>query len=456
MLISQAPSMQPARLRGSKSPVASHDSFSETYQGKKVVYGYNQDGQLEVQGGSGKTPGSRTLLDRSLALGKRVVFPPNMETSVSKDYLATRSWHCLHQLVQGIGGFAIGAAALAALANDPTWGAAVKGGAAMASFGLIRGYVCNGTGFLTSFQVEKAEKNPRAWMIAGEALANLGGVVGALGSVPSVTSHVPGGLLSLTLAAAAISTVAGVMKGAATANVNQRQAIDGNLAQVNIANSHQDMFVGFAAGAGGAALMAALSHYSAGAMAMPVVAGVTGVLGTLAMTQWVKHLDYHPVTEEGLRGVVKGLDEQGKVVGPKPDKLMDMMSSLGQDGSITLGSDNRPATRERNAELKGLYQGRNYILDMKDGKPYVMLRENCTAEDRCQAVLQAIHLENLQASDEFSRLAKEKGQSQAEHWLVQASLQRTPSDIKPFLQEMEAAGWSIDIMKFSDTGRRIS
>ena len=38
---------------------------------------------------------------------------------------------------------------------------------------------------------------------------------------------------------------------------------------------------------------------------------------------------------------------------------------------------------------------------------------------------------------------------------MRQSLARIPQDIKPFLAEMKAAGWSTDILKFSDTGRRL-
>ncbi|MBS2034600.1 RUS1 family protein [bacterium] len=456
MLIQQArPAIAPRTLTGasflairsaSRRP-EEQDQFTETFQGRSVVYGYDAQGQLRVQGGDGKNPGQRSLLDRARAMGKRVIFPPNVETSVSKDYMATRAWHAAHYFVHGVGGFVVGAATAAALAGDATWGAAVGGGAAMASFGLIRNYACNATGFLTSFQVDKAEKNPRGWMIAGEALHNLGMAVGALTAVPSVTAHVPGGLFSLTMAGAALSTIGGVMKGAAEANVNQRQAVDGNLAQLNIANSHQDMFNGILAGAGGAALMAGIHQAHLGAAAVPAVAAVTGILGTIALTQWVKNLDYNPVTESALRRVLSAPDSDSKLLGPKPDKILDLMRTLGEEGKYTLGGDQRPLSLERSHELKALFQGRNYMLDIQNGKAYIMMRENCSLEDRCQAVYQAIQLEKLQADPKFANASEME--------LVRASLERTPLDIKPFLKQMKEAGWSTDIVKFSDTGRRL-
>ncbi len=430
------------------------DTFTESYQGHQVVYGYNPQGQLVAQGSDGQ-PGETELglLDKGLAIAKRVIFPPNVETSVSKDYLPTRAWHAAHQFIQGTGGFVVGAANLAALAGNGTWGAAIGGGAAMATFNMIRNSACNGTGFLASFQVDKAEKNPRGWMVAGEALSNIGMAVGALGAVPAIVAAVPTGLLGLTLAGATISTVGGVMKGAAMANVGQRQAVDGNLAQVNVANSHQDMVTNFAASAAGAALMAAVVGSTAGSLAIPIIAATTGILGTAAMTQWVKNLDYHPVTEAGLREVLSQAGE-GTVPAPKSDNLMEMFKSLTEQGSFDLGSDHRPATLERKRELTALYQGRNYMLDVENGKPFITVNEKCGPEDRCQAIVQAIQTEKLKEKAEYAEQVKSGGQNAADVWLIQESLKATPKDMKPFLDSLEQAGWSTDIMKFTDTGRR--
>jgi hypothetical protein len=430
------------------------ETFTESFQGHSVVYGYDKDGHLAPQGIDGH-PGEAGLgfFDKSIAMAKRVIFPPNVESSVSKDYMPTRAWHAVHQLIQGTGGFAVGAANLAALAGNGTWGAAIGGGAAMATFNMIRNSTCNATGFLSSFQVDKAEKNPRGWMVAGEALSNAGMAIGALGAVPAVVAVAPAGLLGITLAGAAISTVGGVMKGAAMANVNQRQAIDGNLAQVNIANSHQDMVTKYVASTAGAALMAAVVGSATGSLAIPVIAAATGVLGTAAMTQWVKNLDYHPVTESGLREVVDGL-EQGSVPSPSPDHLSEMLKSLTDSGCYSLGSDHRPATRERLEELKGLYQGHNYLLDIENGTPFIAVNEKCGPEDRCQAIVQAIHAERLKEQPEYAEQVRLGGQEAGDQWLIQQSLNATPKDMTAFLESLKQAGWSTDIMKFTDTGRR--
>lgn len=506
-----------------KAPEAPGDRFVETYLGKTTVYGYDAEGKLMVVGGDGKNPGKVNFLDRTKALAKRVILPPNSETSVSKDYLPTRGWNAAHRLVHGAGGAAILAATGAALANDPTWGAALKGGAMMAAFNQMRAYVCNGTGFATSFVVEKAEKNPRAWTVAGEAISNAGLAVGALSAVPQATAAIPGGFATLALAGAAISTVGGVMKGAALANVYQRQALDGNLAQVNIANSHQDMIVDLAGGGLGFGIMMGLQHnapatvaamaavpaiglaaakgvdlwkksslgtktksailatgvsglgalgyqavqtgalhkglqliqpYLNATSALPAVAAVTGIVGAVLTHQWVKQLDYFPVTESALRRVIEGLDKEGKIPPPKADRIKDMIANLGDRDKIELGDFRPPATHQRFQMLNQLYQGRDYILDIQGGKPAISVQHDVAADDRCQAVIQAIHAEKLLASPEYTQMVTDKGQTAAEEWVLKESLEKTPADIHGFLKQMKEAGWSIDIMKFSDAGRR--
>lgn len=427
-------------------------ALTEIYQGQTIEYQTNQQGQLVAQGNNS---GPTNMLDKSLAFGKRLIFPPNMETSVSKDYLATRGWQIANIFTRDAAGFAIGAVALSTLVGDPSWGAAVKGGAAMATFGLIKTYTCQATKFAASFQIDKAEKNPRAWMLASEMVCNFGTVVGALGSLKQVTDLVPGGLLGVTVACAAISTVGGVMRGAATANVTRRQALDGNLAQVNAANGNQEMLTGFASGMAGAALLAGINKYTNPAISIPIVAATVGIIGAVCISQWVKNLDYHPVTETVLRDVMAGVDSTGKVPAPKPDEFIGMMKELTKDGIIELGENKHPATQARLEELKSLHQGRNYLMDIEQGKPYVMLRDKCTVEDRFQAVYQVLQAEKLMASAEYQSMAQDKGKEAADRWAVSQSIQHTPADPKPFLKQMHDSGWSIDVMKFNDSGRRI-
>lgn len=423
------------------------EQLTDVYLGKTTVYATDESGRILVRGGSAN-PASEGE-GRGWTMLKDMFFPVDMQQSVSSDYLITRSWHCARDLVHQAGGFVVGAALFAALGLDPLWG-----GAGMQTYSMIRDRACQAVGFAASFQVDRAIKNPRAWLVGGEVISNLGLVAQACGALPAVTSNVPGGLLAVTLAAFAVSTVGGVMSGAAGASINPRQAIGDNLGELQVKNGNQGTLVSIVGGVIGLELVKPLQ--AVGSFTVPVVAAVTGILGALTMIQMVKHLDYHPVNEEGLRRVVDFQEKENKIVGPAPDRFLPMMASLKSKSRFVLGQPGRPLLDHpiRWEQLKHLYQGRQYILEIREGEPYIVLREGCTSEDRLQAALQAVHVERLQASEQFQRVVEEKGPLQAERWLVTASLAKTPADVKPFLAELKRAGWSTDLLRFSDGARR--
>jgi hypothetical protein len=415
---------------------------TDIVHGKATVYAADEQGEVFVQeGGNGRASGSGTLLL------KNMFFPVDMHRSVSRDYLPTRAWDCARDLVHAVGGFVVGAAVFAALGLDPLWG-----GAGMQTYNMIRDRMCQAVGFVTSFHVDKAMKNPRAWILGGEVIANVGTLVQACAALPAVTSQVPGGILAVTLSAFAISTIAGVMSGAASASINPRQAVGDNLGELQVKNGNQGTVVSLVGGLAGLELA---RHLSGGASAL-MVAGVVGILGVVTMAQFVKHLDYHPVNEQGLRRVVDHLDREGQVVGPARDRFLPMMASLRCRDRIVLGRSGRPLLEnpQRWEQLRHLYKGRQYLLDLREGEPYVLLREGCEPQDRMQATLQIIRLEGLRASHAFARLQLEQGTAAAERWLVKESLSQTPADVQPLLADMKKAGWSTDLIRLSDTGIR--
>jgi len=105
-------------------------------------------------------------------------------------------------------------------------------------------------------------------------------------------------------------------------------------------------------------------------------------------------------------------------------------------------------------ELRSLYKGRNYMLDVQEGKPVIYLRKGCTAEDRLLATMQGIYLERLRESEAYRDLLAGKGAREADTWLLEESLRKTPLSPGPLLQEMKKAGWSVDILKSCDGGVR--
>ncbi len=438
------PVQSPARYPTVSSPPGAEatEQLTDVYLGKTTVYATDDAGRVVVRGGNAghsqsERPGWTVL--------KNMFFPVDMQQSVSSDYLATRGWICARDLVHGVGGFVVGAAVFAALGLDPIWG-----GAGMQTYNMIRDRACQAVGFAASFHVDKAIKNPRAWIVGGEAIGNLGAVIQACGALPAVTSNVPGGLLTVTLAAFAISTIAGVMSGAASASIGPRQAIADNLGELQVKNGNQGTVVSLVGGLLGLKLVGPV--LAAGGAWIPLVAAATGILESLASFQFVKHLDYHPVNEAGLRRIVNA----GEIVGPESDNFLKMMGSLKSRDRYPLGRPGRPLLDDpgRWAELRHLYQGRQYILEMREGGPYVVLRDGCTAEDRLQAALQAVHVERLQASPEYRALLEQQGALSGDRWLVSQSLAATPADVKPLLADLKRAGWSTDLLRFSDAGHR--
>ncbi|MCA9796360.1 MAG: hypothetical protein KC910_31350, partial [Candidatus Eremiobacteraeota bacterium] len=95
-------------------------------------------------------------------------------------------------------------------------------------------------------------------------------------------------------------------------------------------------------------------------------------------------------------------------------------------------------------ELRSLYGSRNYLLELVDGKPYVVMRKGAEAEDRFLAGLQCVTLDKLQAEN-----------PQADRdTLIRQSLQATPDDPKSLLKQLGQAGWSTDMIRVADDGLR--
>jgi hypothetical protein len=132
------------------------------------------------------------------------IVPTTMETSTSKDYVATRRWLVVHDYAMGVGNFAVGSAMGEALGWNPTWS-----GAGMNLFNQIKGKMCETAGFATNYAAPAADKNPRPWLVAG-TLGDTAGMV-----VESCSNLVPGGaLLSFSGGAAIFRVFTGCMKGA--------------------------------------------------------------------------------------------------------------------------------------------------------------------------------------------------------------------------------------------------
>jgi hypothetical protein len=431
------PQPNPLRPKPPQNQVADID-------GDKVTL-YEFDSQGKVKNEPGKQ--GNAVAGGLLTSAKGLFLPSNMPNSVSKDYLPTRRWAFMECLAGSVAGFCAGAAIGGALGIHPVWG-----GAAMATFNLIRDRASQVTGFLASFLTPKADRNPRVWMVYGQALEHAGTVMDAASAV------VPGALLPIAVASGIMRTAAGTMKGAAMANIGPRQAVADNLGEVGAKNGNQ----GFVASLGGALIgLAATSALTGtlGATGAPVLVAAAGsVLACLSQGMMVKSLDYHPLNELAVERIVENLEkEAGQVVGPER-RAWTLLPTIGHADKLTLGQPVRPLLDkpERFEELKTLYRDRKHILEVDKGQLYIVLLDKCAPEDRFASVLQATYVTRMIRDPKYQEVQAEKGQEAADRWLVESSLQKTPVDCKPMLEQLKQAGWSSDALRFYDNGIRAS
>jgi len=386
------------------------------------------------------------LGNSSLAKSKKwlynSIFPTNMDTTMSEDYAPTRRWLVVHDFAMGIGNFAVGAAMGEALGWNPMWS-----GAGMNLFNQIKGKMCETAGFATNYVAPMADKNPRPWLIAG-TLGDTAGMV-----VESCSNLVPGGaLLGFSGSASIFRVMTGCMKGAGWADLDMIQAKDDNLGDVRRKHGVQNFFVSLATMAAATGAMKVATNL-VGPWAPPVVAAGAALLANFAMNRFVANYNFFPVNEQAVRKLVDALDTGAPI--PKPDPSPNLRETLDWS-KIAVGKDMHALKKdpERLEELKGMYQGRNYLLDIVDGKPYVVMREDSKGPDRFLAVMQAVRVEKLRASDAFTQRVASEGQEKADRWLVQESLAKTPHDPGNLLEQLKEAGWTTDKLRFFDDGDR--
>lgn len=386
------------------------------------------------------------LGNSSLAKGKKwlynSIFPTNMETTMAKDYAATRRWLVVHDFAMGIGNFAVGSAMGSALGWNPYWS-----GAGMNLFNQIKGKMCETAGFATNYVAPMADKNPRPWLIAG-TIGDTAGMV-----VESCSNLVPGGaLLSFSGGAAIFRVFTGSMKGAGWADLDMIQAKDDNLGDVRRKHGVQNFFVSLATMAAASGAMKLATDF-VGPWAPPVVAGGAALLANFAMNRFVANYNFFPVNEQVVRQLVDAIDSGADI--PKPDPSPNLRETFNWH-KIRVGKDMQTLQRDpqRLEELKGMYQGRNYLLDLVDGKPYVVMRDDSKGSDRFLAVMQAVRVEKLQASEQYQQRVASEGQQKADQWLLQESLSKTPHEAGNLLEQLKEAGWTTDKLRFFDDGDR--
>lgn len=440
MIVQTQPSLDPIACAVQADPAGPRADVAEIHGRNVVLLHRGSDGYVVSSDVAGGDAGSGRGLYGRL---QEVFLPRNTQTSVRADYVPTRKCYFVHDVATSLGSFAAGAAVSVALGASPVWG-----GAAMATFALIRERLCQTVGFLTTFVTPSADRNPRPWIIAGEVLDTAGMVL------ESTAPLFPRVFLPLALVATGIRVVGGVMRGAAQATIEPRQALADNLGEMRAKNGNQSFVSGLVGSLIAVGAVKALGPHLP--QAYPLLAAAGAGLALVSMAAALRRHDFNPVNEDGMRAVVQGLEKQGEVTGPKGGQVWRGLFQLARPDRIELGQEIRPLLENpaRFDELTRLYAGRNYLLEVREGQPVVVLHEASTPQDRFQAMLQAVYVDQLRGSEEYKAELERSGAAAADRMLVSASFSKTPADVAPLLAEMKQKGWSVDLMRFMDTGRR--
>lgn len=418
-----------------------------------VTWRRKADGSVLAPGPRGPEAGGPHRLRQAVS---SYLVPDNLSQAVSQDYVATRCWQLTRDFLGAFAGMASLAAVMTAVgpANAALAGLSVAG-LTVANANWLKDRIGQLSGLAATRIARVAEKNPKAWMLAADAVNNLATVVDASTVLLPPIAYFP--LLS---ALAVVRAVAGAAGGAAGANVAPRQALRGNLGEVSVKNSNQSTLATFAGATAGAAALAGLSAlvgFGPAAMAVSTVGALAG-LGAYCMM--LRSLHYDPVNERAMRRVVGSvLDQQGPV--PGPDGLLRQLTGLTTADRLTVGNRVQPLVERKDFEaLRQLFKDRPYIVAIQDGSPYVVLKRDFLGSERpggaactdrmaaVQAAYQALCAERLLATPEYADRARRQGSESADRWVLEESLAQTPGDIRSFLQRMQDAGWSVDMVRF--------
>lgn len=393
--------------------------------------------------------------------------PENLSTSVSKDYVATRKWQLTRDFLGSFAGTSAIAAVLTAV--PPASVALAALGVASLTVGNVtwlKDRVGQAVGLFSTRVATVAERNPRPWMMAGDVVQNLTTVLDA-----SVIVLPPLFYFPILTANTVLRAVGGAASGAASANVNPRQAIKGNLGEVSIKNANQGTLATFAGATAGAAVMGALTGLVGSGAAMFATTLIGAVGGLYATYKMLQNLDYNPLNERGLRRVIEHMEaNNGEVCGPDPS-LARQVGRLFEGDTLTVGDRARPLLEDPAFdELRELYKDRPYILQVKDGQPYLVMKDDeavpgdrlagatlpglprdANFADRmaqAQGAYQGIHVQRLAATEEYQARVASDGQQKADRWLLEESLRKTPADMQPFMRKLQEKGWSLDMIRF--------
>ena len=399
---------------------------------------------------------TKNLKDKLVSL----FVPKNVSTTMTKDYVPTRWWWLGREFMGSMSyGFAAGQASAVALEllikAQPGMAVATVGlGLGMYWFPKMVEQLRNATSMGTSTVAEVADRRPKAFFLAGDILDNIGtGVLSCAALVPPLYAPI-------TIGVGMLQTVAGVIKGRAQANMTFRQAKNprDTLPEINTKQGNQSIALNLVSLLAGAGMQMAVGG-TALAWALPVVGCATAALAVYATSKYLSHLDMENVNESVVRKAVDQLDQGQELAAPEGKKVWKSLGTLREKDTIELGQDPtrlKQAGQKRYAQLLETYKDKKYLLESVKGKPYVVLKEGASKEDSLAAMVQAIQVEKLAASEDYQKIVAAQGSDAGDFWLTQESLKKADKQAPGLLKGLHDKGWATDLINFLDTETRYS
>ncbi len=390
--------------------------------------------------------------------------PENLAHSVSRDYVPYRKWHVARDFLGAFGGTASMAAVMTAVGPANAGLAALSiASVTVANVTWLKDRIGQASHIAATPIARVAERNPRAWMMAGDVIQNVGTVLDASTAILPPLVYYP-----LLTGVSVARSVFGAATAAAGANIVPRMALRGNLGELSVKNGNQSTVATFLGATAGIATLGALTATLGFGHAVLVVSSLGAAGSLFAQYKMLRTLEYNPVSEASLRRILSHMDTHNGEV-PHPDR---MMAGLFHRDRITAGDRVLPVLSDPSfAELRLKYQDRPYILTLVEGRPYLVMKHDEAHQDRppktesplppgerlaqVQGMFQAVTAERLLESTEFQRRSKSEGLDRARQWVLDESFRRTPSDIRPFMQDLREAGWSVDMVRFRGEERPV-
>jgi hypothetical protein len=440
------------------------------HQGDRVVtYQRDADGKVTSSGNSSSDASWPTRTRRKLW---ESLVPENLSNNVSKDYVATRKWQVARDAFGAFAGTASVTAAVSAIggANSALLALGIAG-VTLANVTWVKDRLAQLTTFSSTGLAKVAEKNPRPWILAADIVNNAGAVIDATTAMLAPVAYYP-----LITAMAVVRAAVGTAEGAAGAGIAPRQAIADNIGEVGVKNGNQSTI---ATTLGATASLVALGTLTAAIGFGPAAIAIatTGAMaGLFCKYKMLQNLDYNPINEGAVRRVIAGQEKDQKIPGPA-ESLISQLPSIFQRNTLVVGDSVAPLLDDPNfPALREMYQARPYILSVHNGAPHIVLKDDLESDQdtpapagvglpagpdyarkmvEVQSAYQAVHAEKLLASVEYRQRAERDGAEQADLWVSQESLRRTPSDFQPLLKDMAASGWSVDTVRFRGESRPV-